>query len=210
MVFNMHFRGRACAIDKFAISSSPIIHLVCSPPLPPKRWRCANGDFKAWKTNCRGEKWTYWTVLLQQRIKMMKALNNSSPKDFDGDKNSLEMKCLNSNCESSVNLSCESTSLENSVDKLGLETDSLVNSHESLSSSLPSVCASEASNSSQDSGKGRIVPTDLQLILKRQGLTVEDLMQSAPPFAVSWKSARNVFQCLTCATPIDFLSRKVR
>ena len=141
---------------------------------------------------------------------MMKALNNSSPKDFDGDKNSLEMKCLNSNCESSVNLSCESTSLANSVDKLGLETDSLLNSHESLSSSLPSVCASEASNSSQDSGKGRIVPTDLQLILKRQGLTVEDLMQSAPPFAVSWKSARNVFQCLTCATPIDFLSRKVR
>ena len=141
---------------------------------------------------------------------MMKALNNSSPKDFDGDKNSLEMKCLNSNCESSVNLSCESTSLENSVDKLGLETDSLINSHGSRSSSLPSVCASEASNSSQDSGTGRIVPTDLQLILKRQGLTVEDLMQSAPPFAVSWKSARNVFQCLICATPIDFLSRKVR
>ena len=28
MVFNMHFHGRACAIDKFAISSSPIIHLV--------------------------------------------------------------------------------------------------------------------------------------------------------------------------------------
>ncbi|XP_073252386.1 phosphatidylinositol-3,5-bisphosphate 3-phosphatase MTMR6-like [Porites lutea] len=145
---------------------------------------------------------------LSSRIEMMKALNNSSPKDFDGDKNSLEMKCLNSNCESSVNLSCESTSLENSVDKLGLETDSLLNSHESLSSSLPSVCVSEASNSSQDSGTGRIVPTDLQLILKRQGLTVEDLMQSAPPFAVSWKSARNVFQCLTCATPIDFLSRK--
>ena len=36
MVFNMHFRGRACAIDKFAISSSPIIHLVCPPP-PPTR-----------------------------------------------------------------------------------------------------------------------------------------------------------------------------
>ena len=81
---------------------------------------------------------------------MMKALNNSSPKDFDGDKNSLEMKCLNSNCESSVNLSCESTSLENSVDKLGLETDSFLNSHESLSTSLPSVCASKASNSSQE------------------------------------------------------------
>ena len=31
MVFNMHFHGRACAIDKFAISSSPIIHLVCPP-----------------------------------------------------------------------------------------------------------------------------------------------------------------------------------
>ena len=148
--------------------------------------------------------------MLQQRIEMMKALNNSSPKDFDGYKNSLEMKCLNSNFESSVNSSCESTSLENSVDKLGLETDSFLNSHESLSTSLPSVCASEASNSSQDSGTGKVVPTDLQLILKRQGLTVEDLMQSAPPFAVSWKSARNVFQCLTCATPIDFLSRKVR
>ena len=36
MVFNMHFRGRACAIDKFAISSSPIIHLVCLPPSPPR------------------------------------------------------------------------------------------------------------------------------------------------------------------------------
>ena len=35
MVFNTHFHGRACAIDKFAISSSPIIHLVC-PPAPPR------------------------------------------------------------------------------------------------------------------------------------------------------------------------------
>ena len=34
MVFNMHFHGRARAIDKFAISSSPIIHLVCPPPPP--------------------------------------------------------------------------------------------------------------------------------------------------------------------------------
>ena len=34
MGFNMHFHGRACAIDKYAISSSPIIRLVCPPPPP--------------------------------------------------------------------------------------------------------------------------------------------------------------------------------
>lgn len=149
---------------------------------------------------------------------MMKALCNSTTDadceyNDDGDRNSIEMKCLNSNIESSGNSSCESRSLENSMNDMGLNAeqgDALLNNHESVSSSLPSVCASEASYSSQDSGIGRSVPDDLQVILKRQGLTVEDLLQSAPPFAVDWKSVRDVLQCLTCAAPIDFLSRKVR
>ena len=156
--------------------------------------------------------------LLQQRIAMMKALCNSTAKDCDYntdslDRNSIEMKCLNSKYESTGNWSSDSASLENSINDRGLNSEqpnALVNFHQSVSSSLPSVCASEASYSSQDSGIGGTVPDDLQITLKRQGLTVEDLLQSAPPFAVDWKSVRDVFQCLTCAAPIDFLSRKVR
>ena len=146
---------------------------------------------------------------------MMKILANSSKdceNSTEGDKNSLEMKYLNSQFELSGDSSSDLTSLENSVDNLELgseQSGSLVNSHESVSSSLRSVCTSEASYSSQDSGIEGSLPADLQKNLKRQGLTVEDLLQSAPPFALDWKSVRDVFQCLTCAAPIDFLSRKV-
>lgn len=153
---------------------------------------------------------------LSSRISMTKALCNITTKDCDystdaGDRNSIEMKCLNSKCESSGDSSSYSTSLENSISDMGLNSkqpDSLLDDHDTMSSSSPSVCASEASYSSQDSGLGGTVPADLQLTLKRQGLSVEDLLQSAPPFAVEWKSVRDVFQCLTCAAPIDFLSRK--
>ena len=139
---------------------------------------------------------------------MMKTLFNSS-KDTDEDDNSMEMKYLNSHCESPGNPSGDFTSLENSVDDLELSTElnnSLLNSHDSVSSSLPSI----SSDMSEDSALGGSLPDDLQKTLKRQGLTVQDLLQSAPPFAVEWKSVRDVFQCLTCAAPIDFLSRKVR
>ena len=148
----------------------------------------------------------------------MKALSNSTTKDCEystdnGDGNSIEMKSLNSKYESSINSSDESRSLESSLDDMGLnaeQPDSLLNNHEGESTSLPSECVSEASYSSQDSGIGATVPGDLQLLLKRQSLTVDELLQSVPPFAVEWKSVRDVFQCLTCAAPIDFLSRKVR
>ena len=63
-----------------------------------------------------------------------------------------------------------------------------------------------SSDTSDDSALGGSLLDDLQKTLKRQGLTVQDLLQSAPPFAVEWKSVRDVFQCLTCAAPIDFLS----
>ena len=144
---------------------------------------------------------------------MMKSLFNSSKysgNNSDEDKNSMEMKYLNSHCESPGNSSSNLTSLENSVDELELSTEHgnslLVNSHDSVSSSLPSV----SSDTSDDSALGGSLPDDLQKTLKRQGLTVQDLLQSAPPFAVEWKSVRDVFQCLTCAAPIDFLSRKVK
>ena len=144
---------------------------------------------------------------------MMKSLFNSSKysgNNSDEDKNSMEMKYLNSHCESPGNSSSDLTSLENSVDELELSTEHrnslLVNSHDSVSSSLPSV----SSDTSDDSALGGSLPDDLQKTLKRQGLTVQDLLQSAPPFAVEWKSVRDVFQCLTCAAPIDFLSRKVK
>ena len=127
---------------------------------------------------------------------------------------SLEMKCLNSQTESPGDSSSDLTSLENSVNSMelntGLQHSSLLNSNASDSSSLPSLCASEASNASQDSGIGGVIPDQLQKTLKRQGLTVNDLLQSAPPFALDWKSVRDVFQCSTCSAPIDFLSRKVR
>ena len=143
---------------------------------------------------------------------MMKSLFSSSKYSENNteDKNSMEMKYLNSHCESPGNSSSDLTSLENSVDELELSTEHgnslLVNSHDSVSSSLPSV----SSDTSDDSALGGSLPDDLQKTLKRQGLTVQDLFQSAPPFAVEWKSVRDVFQCLTCAAPIDFLSRKVK
>lgn len=142
---------------------------------------------------------------------MMKTLFSSS-KDSENntvdDKNSMEMKYLNSHCQSPGSSSSDLTSLENSVDDLELSTErknSLLNSHDSVSSSLPSV----SSGTSEDSALGGSLSDDVQKTLKRQGLTLQDLLQSAPPFAVKWKSVRDVFQCLTCAAPIDFLSRKV-
>ena len=144
---------------------------------------------------------------------MMKSLFNSSRysgNNSDEDRNSMEMKYLNSHCESPGNSSSNLTSLENSVDELELSTEHgnslLLNSHDGVSSSLPSV----SSDTSDDSALGGSLPDDLQKTLKRQGLTVQDLLQSAPPFAVEWKSVRDVFQCLNCAAPIDFLSRKVK
>ena len=143
---------------------------------------------------------------------MMKSLFNSSKdseSNTDEDKNSMEMKYLNSHCESPGNSSNDLTSLENSVDDLELNTvrnSSLLNSHDSASLSLPSI----SSDTSEDSALEGSLSDDLQKTLKRQGLTVQDLLQSAPPFAVEWKSVRDVFQCLTCAAPIDFLSRKVK
>ena len=146
---------------------------------------------------------------------MMKTLANSCQYNTDEerneDKDSIGMKNLNSQCGEASGISTSDLpSLENSFHGLNIQHDSLLNSHDSVSSSLPSVCTSEASYTSQDSGIGGSVPDDLQKTLKRQGLTVEGLLQSAPPFAVEWKSVRDVFQCLSCAAPIDFLSRKVR
>ena len=143
---------------------------------------------------------------------MMKSLFSSSKysEKTDEHKNSMEMKNLNSHCQSPGNSSSDLTSLENSVDELKLGTEDrnslLLNSRDSVSSSLPSV----SSDTSDDSALGGSLSDDLQKTLKRQGLTVQDLLQSAPPFAVEWKSVRDVFQCLTCAAPIDFLSRKVK
>lgn len=143
---------------------------------------------------------------------MMKSLFNSSKdseSNTDEDKNSMEMKYLNSHRESPGNSSSDLTSLENSVDDLELSTvrnSSLLNSHDSASSSFPSI----SSDTSEDSALEGSLSDDLQKTLKRQGLTVQELLQSAPPFAVEWKSVRDVFQCLTCAAPIDFLSRKVK
>ena len=140
---------------------------------------------------------------------MMKSLFRSSKyseNNSDEHENSMEMKYLNSHCQLPGNSSSDLTSLENSVDELELGTEDgnslLLNSHDSVSSSLPSV----SSDTSDDSALGGSLLDDLQKTLKRQGLTVQDLLQSAPPFAVEWKSVRDVFQCLTCAAPIDFLS----
>ena len=46
--------------------------------------------------------------------------------------------------------------------------------------------------------------------LKRQEITLEDLLEGLSPFALEWKSVRDVAQCSSCVVPIDFLSRKVR
>lgn len=142
-------------------------------------------------------------------MKSLFSLSKDSENNTNEDKNSMEMKYLNSHYGSPGNSSSDLTSLENSVDELELSTErgnnSLLNSHDSVSPSLPSV----SSDTSDDSALGGSLPDDLQRTLKRQGLTVQDLLQSAPPFAVEWKSVRDVLQCLTCAAPIDFLSRKV-
>ena len=126
---------------------------------------------------------------------------------------SLEMKCLRTEGESPRDSSHDLASLENSVNSMDLKTtlknNSLLNSHVNDSSSSPSSSASQASSANQDSGTGDLVSDQLQKSLKRQGLTVKDLLQSAPPFALEWKSVRDVYQCSTCSAPIDFLSRKV-
>lgn len=153
---------------------------------------------------------------LSSRIEMMKAFCNFRTENCNFTPNARHDNCMNINvvnstCETSVGNSRASTSLANSLNGLELNTerpDSLISDRDSLSSSLPSVCSSDASYTSQDSGIGGTVPDGLQITLKRQGLALEDLLESAPPFAIDWKSVRDVFQCLNCACPIDFLSRK--
>lgn len=151
---------------------------------------------------------------LSSRVEMMKTL--ASPTS-DSESNaefvdSLEMKCLRTEGESPRDSSHDLASLENSVNnmdpKTTLKNNSLLNSHANDSSSSLSSSASQASSSNQDSGTGDVVSDQLQKSLKRQGLTVKDLLQSAPPFALEWKSVRDVYQCSTCSAPIDFLSRK--
>ena len=70
---------------------------------------------------------------------MMKSLFSSSKyseNNSDEHKNSMEMKYLNSHCESPGNSSSDLTSLENSVDELELGTEDgnslLLNSHDSV------------------------------------------------------------------------------
>lgn len=73
------------------------------------------------------------------------------------------------------------------------------------------IGASESLGSdSADSGVRKDISEELQLSLRRQGLTIDDLLNELPDFAVKWKSIRDVSQCSACASPIDFLSRKVR
>ena len=146
----------------------------------------------------------------------MEALCNSRTKNcsytgYSGDRNFIDMKLGNLVYEVSAG---NSASIANSLNGMELNTsqpESLTSDQDTLSSasSLLSSYTSDASYFSQDSGIGRTVPDDLQISLKRQGLTVDDLSESAPPFVVEWQSVRDVFQCLNCASPIDFLSRKV-
>ena len=53
------------------------------------------------------------------------------------------------------------------------------------------------------------LPEELKTDLKRQGMTLNDLLTDVPSIAVQWKSVRDVIQCSSCASPIAFLSRKV-
>lgn len=151
---------------------------------------------------------------LSSRVEMMKTLANPTSDSENNTEmmDSLEMKCLSTQRESPSDSSQELASLENSVNSMDLKTtlknNSLLNSHVNDSSSLPFLSAGEASSASQESGGGSLVPDQLQKSLKRQGITVNDLLQSAPPFALEWKSVRDVFQCSTCSSPIDSLSRK--
>lgn len=148
-------------------------------------------------------------------MEMMKALCNSRTKNYSytacsEDRNFIDMKLGNLMYE----VPGDSTSLANSLNGVELDTaqpGSHTSDEDSLSwsSSIFSSYTSDASYISQDSGIGKTVPDDLQISLKRQGLTVDDLLESVPPFVVEWQSVRDVSQCLNCASPIDFLSRKV-
>lgn len=59
------------------------------------------------------------------------------------------------------------------------------------------------------------VPTDNSCVsviekeLRRQGITMNDLAYDSPRLSLDWQPFRGVTQC-SCATPIDFLTRKVR
>lgn len=53
------------------------------------------------------------------------------------------------------------------------------------------------------------LPQELKTDLKRQGMSLNDLLTDVPSIAVQWKSVRDVSQCSSCAAPIAFLSRKV-
>ena len=154
-----------------------------------------------------------------QRMEMMKALCKSRTKNYSctacsEDRNFIDMKLGNLMYEVPVGNSSDSMPLANSLNGVELDTahpGSHTSDEDSLSwsSSIFSSYASDASYVSQDSGIGKTVPDDLQISLKRQGLTVDDLLESVPPFVVEWQSVRDVSQCLNCASPIDFLSRKV-
>lgn len=155
---------------------------------------------------------------LSSRMEMMKALCNSRTKNYSctacsEDRNFIDMKLGNLMYEVPVGNSSDSTPLANSLNGVELDTahpGSHTSDEDSLSwsSSIFSSYASDASYVSQDSGIGKTVPDDLQISLKRQGLTVDNLLESVPPFVVEWQSVRDVSQCLNCASPIDFLSRK--
>ncbi|XP_015777471.1 PREDICTED: myotubularin-related protein 6-like [Acropora digitifera] len=155
---------------------------------------------------------------LSSRMEMMKALCNSRTKNYSctacsEDRNLIDMKLGNLMYEVPVGNSSDSTCLANSLNGVEVETaqpGSHTSDEDSLSwsSSIFSSYTSDASYISQDSGIGKTVPDDLQISLKRQGLTVDDLLESVPPFVVEWQSVRDVSQCLNCASPIDFLSRK--
>ena len=80
----------------------------------------------------------------------------------------------------------------------------------SVSYSIDSSATSDSGVACVESGDGTDISDDLKQSLKRQGLTVDDLLEEIPDFAVEWKSIRDVTQCSSCSAPIDFLSRKVR
>ena len=136
---------------------------------------------------------------------MLRSLLDSFKNVTDGDKDLLRLTQQRSNTKDAM--------FDNAAKDAALGTEhsnQFVNSHDSLANSMTvNVRESKAQCSSEDSGIRLGPPSEVQIMLKRHGLTLKDLFQHAPPFAVEWKSVRDVSQCLNCATPIDFLSRKV-
>ncbi|KAK2563495.1 Myotubularin-related protein 8 [Acropora cervicornis] len=117
--------------------------------------------------------------------------SNYSCTACSGDRNFIDMKLGNLMYEVPVGNSSDSTPLANSLNGVEVDTaqpGSHTSDEDSLSwsSSIFSTYTSDASYISQDSGIGKTVPDDLQISLKRQGLTVDDLLESIPPFVVEW------------------------